>query len=71
MRREIASSLGICSGGNYFDLTKFYGTLAPHIVLEKAAGLGFPPQVLLLALMVHHAPRMLRAGRVFSADVFP
>ena len=62
LRHEIAHHVGACTGGVYFDMAKFYDTLQPDIVLEKAAGLGFPPLVLRLALMVHTAPRILRAG---------
>jgi hypothetical protein len=63
LRHEIANQVGACTGGVYFDMAKFYDSLQTDIVLEKAAGLGFPPMVLYLALMVHMAPRFLRAGQ--------
>ena len=52
-------------------MAKFYDSLQPDIVLEKAASLGFPPLVLFLALMVHMAPRIMRAGQEYSDPVYP
>ena len=52
-------------------MAKFYDPLQPDIVLEKAAGLGFPPLVLYLALMVHTAPKILRVGQEYSDPVYP
>jgi hypothetical protein len=71
LRHEIAHHVGACTGGVYFDMAKFYDSLQVDIVLEKAASLGFPPLVLYLALMVHMAPRILRAGQEYSDPVYP
>ncbi len=70
LRHEIASCLGAWTGGIYFDMDMFYDTLQPEIVAEKAVGLDFPPEVLMLALKVHQPPRVLRAGQAFSAPVY-
>ena len=71
LRHEIANHLGACTGGIYFDMAKFYDTLDPNIVLEKADNLGFDVSLLLLALQVHMAPRILRAGQAYSDVVHP
>jgi hypothetical protein len=71
LRHEVASELGACTGGVYWDMAKFYDTLKPDIVMERAMAMGFPLRTLVLRMMVHQAARSLRAGDSFSQLILP
>ena len=67
LRHEVAAELGLCTGRVYWDMAKFYDTLDPEIVVERAVDLGFPLRVLVLGMMVHQSARSLKAGDAYSA----
>jgi hypothetical protein len=71
LRHEVASELGACTGGVYWDMAKFYDTLRPDIVMERAIAMGFPLRTLVLGMMVHQAARALRAGEAYSEPILP
>jgi hypothetical protein len=71
LRHEVATELGACTGGVYWDMAKFYDTLRPEIVMEKAIVLGIPLRTLVLGMMVHQAAMSLKAGVAFSEAIPP
>ena len=52
-------------------MAKFYDTLDPEIVVERAVDLGFPLRVLVLGMMVRQSARSLKAGDAYSAAIIP
>ena len=40
LRHEVGNELGICTGGVYWDIAKFYDTLSPSVVMQRAVWLS-------------------------------
>jgi ribonuclease HI len=52
-------------------MAKFYDTLRPEVVMERALAMGFPLRTLVLGMMTHQAARSLRAGEAYSEAILP
>ncbi len=63
MRRAVVSEIAVLNGQEavavLWDLTSFFDTVLPHVLLQQAIELGYPAKHLYLSLQVHLAPRVL------------
>ena len=59
VRHEVAAGSGICTGCVCWGMEKFYGTLTPAIVMQKAVENELPIRTLVLGMVIHQAARLL------------
>jgi len=59
---EVSVELGQPAATLFWDIQKFYDSVVPHKLIEQASGLQYPPLLLYLGLVVHAAPRFIRAS---------
>ncbi len=61
----------VSNGSNMWDLEAFYDSLDPLRVFDSALAQGFPPVILLLEMLIHLAPRVLRCKQAVSLPIHP
>ena len=63
---EIAQLVGRGSISVMIDLWKAFETVAPEVLLQEAAAVGFPLRLMGMLLMVYREPRVLKAYQSYS-----
>ena len=68
---EYAVALGATAATVYWDIEKFYDSVALDLLIPEAVRFGYPPRLLYVTLLAHLGPRRLRLAGCLSEEVWP
>ena len=68
---ECTCALGLETASIYWDVEKFYDSVAWAKLFDWALDLNFPPQLLLVVASLHAPPRVVRVGKVYAQPHHP